>query len=198
MPRRLTAPHLACIVLVALLCAITAGWAMVLLSPQPAIAPATSATEPPHGMPLEGIAPLFGQISSTATPSSMPTIVVTGVLAAPGAGVALLSVDGRPPKPFVLNASVTETIKVSAIAPDRVDLQHPGGIVRLAPPVRASMDVLTRGRAPQSDSSVTAPPAVTPPRSASFPDENNAAGRPSAIPPPTLPLNPNPPSNLQQ
>ena len=167
--------RLASLLLFAALCAICAAWGLQLFSPRSPIAPAGAIAQPAAASDLLQAGQLFGappapSPSAAAAPSN---VQVVGVIAAGPRGVALLSVDGQPAKPFRVGEKVAEGLTVSAVMPDSVALIRNGQPLTAQAPPRPSLDVLTSGPKSGIDmpgSSGTLPPGLS--------------GGPGAPPPP--------------
>lgn len=171
---RLPLARIVSVLLFAALCAIVAAWALALLAPRPPIAPAGAIAAPQGPSDLGAAGQLFGglpQAASAATSDAPSNIQVAGVLATSGPGVALLSVDGRPAKPFGIGEPVADGLRVRAVTADTVELERGRGDapVRLAAPPRGSIAVLTAGPQRGPSGAMTPPaggipivPAATP------------------------------------
>lgn len=69
------------------------------------------------------VAVLSGQgASEPAVPAPARRLALTGVIAEGRRGVALLSVDGQPPRPFLVGARIDEGLRLHAVGPRRADL----------------------------------------------------------------------------
>jgi general secretion pathway protein C len=166
---RLPLARIVTVLLFAALCAIAAAWAIALLAPRPPVAPAGAIAHTQGPADLSAAAQLFGgvpqAVSADALAPALSNILVTGVLATTGRGVALLAIDGRPAKPFAVGETVTDGLRVRAITADAVELGR-GGVeapMRLAAPPRGSIAVLSRGPQSGGGGGATAKPAPSPP-----------------------------------
>jgi general secretion pathway protein C len=182
---RLPIARIASVLLFAALCGIAAGWALQLLAPRAPVAPAGAVAQVQGPPDLSAAGQLFGGVprATDAQVRAAPSnIQVSGVLASGARGVALLSIDGRPAKPFAVGEPVSDGMTVRSITGDTVELDRgTGGLpMRLPAPVRGSVSVLTSG--PQrSSGGANVPPVPMPVISPGAP-----AGLPP-LPPRTLP-----------
>lgn len=131
---RMIASRLTTFVLVAVLCAIVAYWAMVLRAPTPQIVPT-----PPPAAPRAAFDPtlharLFG---GGVAGAQLANVRVVGVIA-PGpthaGGVAILGIDGKPPRAFAAGQTLDSGVRIASVAADRVVLDQHGAMVELAVP----------------------------------------------------------------
>jgi general secretion pathway protein C len=125
-----------------LLAASLAHWTWLLVKPPlPALilAPAPPRPAAP-AFPVEPLlaAHLFGQASQELSgrrldnlPLSSLNLVLTGVIAAPNGGYALISVNGQEQEPFVTGQTVTAGAVLHAVYPDRVVIQRNGTLESL-------------------------------------------------------------------
>lgn len=162
---RLPLARIVAVALFALLCAIVAGWGLVLLAPRAPVAPAgaVAQAQAPADLTLAGQlfggAPVAGAGPAAAAASS--NIQVAGVLAAGARGVALLAIDGKPARPFAIGETVADGLTVRSVSAAEVVLDRGGTAVRLPAPPRGSIDVLTSG--PQRGGPAASPTAPPPP-----------------------------------
>lgn len=69
------------------------------------------------------VAVLSGQgASEPAAPAPTRRLELTGVIVEGRRGVALLSVDGQPPRPFLVGAQIDEGLRLHAVGPRRAEL----------------------------------------------------------------------------
>lgn len=104
--------------LAALVAASAVYW--VLRWPQPVMAPPVAAAAPQDAAPdAQVLARLLGQaaVATTATVVSPGgRYALTGVLAGPGPrGAALISIDGKPAKPFRVGALVADNLYLQSV-----------------------------------------------------------------------------------
>lgn len=131
----------------ALLCGVTAWWAVQLLAPRAPVAPATGMSAPAALPELKLAAQLFGaaplaQDAGAAGPSN---IEVIGVLAAGVRGSAILAVDGQPPRAYAVGERISPVQTLAAVRADAVVVNDDQSSREIAAPARPSLSVLTDG-----------------------------------------------------
>jgi general secretion pathway protein C len=129
-----------------------AYWASIWLAPAVRIAPAGSLSDQSGPMNLAQAQGLFGQVTIVAPPVSVAApsnIKVQGILAAGQKGSAVLTIDGKPGKVFMLGDKVDGQLKLIAVDVRQVTLGQDGTTARqtLPAPVKADISVLTQGAA---------------------------------------------------
>ncbi|MDL1907939.1 hypothetical protein FBR03_10875, partial [Betaproteobacteria bacterium PRO1] len=162
------APAAASLAMFALLCATIAYWALQLLAPAVPIAPAGSlagagdAADPVSAGRLFGLPSGSGSAQAPVAPSS---IQVLGVAASELRGSAVLSVDGKPARAFMVGDAVSAAAKLVEVRPGAVVIERNGARVELPAPQRPSVATLWAGPARSGEApTATAPPArVVPP-----------------------------------
>ncbi|MBC6958924.1 MAG: hypothetical protein DWB43_05235 [Lautropia sp.] len=182
------APAAASLAMFALLCATIAYWALQLLAPAVPIAPAGSlagagdAADPVSAGRLFGLPSGSGSAQAPVAPSS---IQVLGVAASELRGSAVLSVDGKPARAFMVGDAVSAAAKLVEVRPGAVVIERNGARVELPAPQRPSVATLWAGPARSGEApTATAPPArVVPP-----PPTPPAAAAAGAAPSPPAPL----------
>lgn len=176
------------------LVAILAFWAMKLLAPTPAIAPAGSVGDNASGSSVSLASTLFGvagPVQAVAPPPS--NIQVVGVLESGPNGVVIVSVDGKPGQPYVVGASIDDVTRVESVTADKVVLEQRGRKVELKSPERASIAVLSSGvgkardparaiEAGRSAAQRLAPNAAVAPAPSALPAQPGPVGIPPAMP----------------
>jgi general secretion pathway protein C len=218
------------------LCAIVAYWAMILLSPPPPIAPASQPANARSLSDPSRTASLFGQptVSSPSAAVAAPVNVrILGVMTPPArtgqgsaeanaAGIALVSIDGQPARPYSVGDTLPNGLRVQAILKDRVEFSDQGRVVSSPAPAGADPSILVRGASangatsaslasglpgvrpasPTAPGAPSAAPGVATPPAASVPANETAgagpAGQEAPMPPPP-PLAPggSPPGPVQ-
>jgi general secretion pathway protein C len=142
----------------AAVCAVIAYWALQILAPRAPIAPSGIASDQRSLPQLQAASQLFGAtVAATAAAPQPSNIQVVGIVAAGRLGSAILTVDGKPPKSFSVGTKVSPTQSLGAVRADAVVIDSAGQRVELPAPTRASLDVLTSGKARAASSS---PPAA--------------------------------------
>ena len=129
----------------ATLVAASAGY-WVLRWPQPAATPPMAAQAAEATAPdAQALARLLGQTVSVPAAAVDPAgrYVLTGVLAGPGPrGAALISIDGKPAKPFRLGAPVADNLYLQSVVGRRAVLA--AGAADGAPSLTLEMKPLSR------------------------------------------------------
>jgi general secretion pathway protein C len=175
-----------------LFCGIIAYWASIWLAPSVRIAPAGSLSDQSGPINMSLAQGLFGKVPSAApvvVTTSSSTVKVLGIVAAGLKGAAVLSIDGKPAKVYLLGDLVDGNLKLLAVEKQKVILGNDDKASRqsLAVPAIPEVSLLTRG------ATSGAAPATNPaPASASTP----LTLPPN--PPPTLPQLPTNPFNTGQ
>lgn len=179
--RRFT-PTAASLAMFALLCATIVYWALQLLAPAVPIAPSGSLADRGDAPDLASAARLFGLPagSSGAQASVAPpsNIQVLGVAASELRGSAVLAVDGKSPRAFMVGDAVSADAKLVEVRPGAVVIERNGARVELPAPQRPSVATLWAGpaRAGESTSAAAAPPVPTAPPPPAAPVPPPAAG----------------------
>ena len=184
-------PLLASLALAGLLCAAIAYWAMQLLAPGVAIAPAGSIVDYGRTPDLAAAGKVFGfqggQAGAAVTPA-MSNIKVLGV-AAGQRGSAVLSVDGKPPRPYAVGDAIAPGLVLAEVRADAVVLDQSGARIELRAPDRPSPDLLSCGVGkPRATGDAGAPPVATSSAPVFMPGPAPAppaAQAPGALPPGT-------------
>ena len=157
---------LATVLAFAALCAAIAYWAMVLLAPQAPIAPGGLVQDTRALPELHAASQLFGVTREQAAAAAPPsTIQVLGVVAAGWKGSAILAVDGKPPKMYAVGSRLTPTQSLVEVRSDAVVIDTNGLVQELPTPAKASLAVLTEGKARGAQGSQSAAPPGPPPSS---------------------------------
>lgn len=126
------------------LVSVIAYWAMQLLVPRGAIAPADSVGD--NGRPPLPVASrLFGAPNTAEAPSAPPPINVRvlGILEAGRRGVAILSIDERPARAYAVNQRTDGGSVIKAVQHDKVIIDHQGQRIEAQPPRLWSIDILS-------------------------------------------------------
>ncbi len=98
---------------------------------QTGAAPAMTASAEPAALPtadLVALARLLGHqaaVAEQAAPTSQRWALL-GVIAQGRQGVALLSVDGKPPRPYAVGSALDESLTLKAVGPRHVELAAKG------------------------------------------------------------------------
>ena len=124
MPKKLTAVLLH-LVMLAVVCAIAAYWAMRIMAPAPAnLLPAPTASAPREADPVLA-ARMFGLVQMAPMQASL-NIQAIGVIAAGRDSAAVLIVDGKPARVYLLNQEVEGGARLVAINRNAVTIERSG------------------------------------------------------------------------
>ncbi|WP_431107929.1 type II secretion system protein N [Variovorax paradoxus] len=176
-------------------------WGLRLASPAEPVAAAATMPRAAVSADAEAVARLLGAISGTeaapAAPEAASRFVLSGVVADPfNQGAALISIDGKPPRPFRVGSRVGENYVLQSVGVRAATLgtsaQGPAAFT-LQLPVRAPISVGNTGlpSMPAAPSPAARPsglfPAAVPPVIAPSPAADAAAQQsqqPQQVPPP--------------
>lgn len=140
------------LVLFALVIAIGAYWAVRIFTPQPIAAPPPLSAPPPREPDPIAAARMFGLIQVAAAVVS--NIQVAGIFAAGKDSSAILAVDGKPPRAFVLGQEVVPGTTLVAVKAEGVTLERSSGGER--------QEIQAPSRQTAMPLSTQAPGAITP------------------------------------
>jgi general secretion pathway protein C len=152
----------------ALLCATIAYWVLQLLAPAVPIAPTASLVDQREAPDLVAAAKLFGMPvggRAGATAASVSNIQVLGVAASEVRGSAVLVVDGKQPKAYMVGDKVTGDTLLVEVQSDVAVIERNGVRIELVAPQRPSVAILSGGPVgPDAATAATTPPvpAVSP------------------------------------
>lgn len=177
------------LVFFALVMAIAAYWGVRVFTPAPTAAPPPIAPPPLRDPDPVAVARMFGKVERVQAATS--NIQAIGAYSAGKDSSAVLSVDGRPARVFLLGQEVAPGLKLAEVGPETVVLESGGARQELRLPPRA---MAAFGGAPPppnftlQGNMLTAPTAGAPP-----------GGRPAGAsgqfpqpqpPPPAMPASP--------
>ncbi len=138
------------LVLFVLIAAVGAYWAVRIMTPQPIAAPPPLAAPPPRDPDPVAAARMFGLIQMAA--AAVSNVQVAGLFAAGKDSSAVLTVDGKPPRAYVLGQEVTSGTTLVEVRPDGVTLERAGGRQEVRAPSRAASVPLSANGPPASTS----------------------------------------------
>jgi general secretion pathway protein C len=184
-----------------LVCAAAAYWVIKIITPQPTSAPPPLAPLPPREPDPVLAARLFGLVQTARPAVVAANIQVVGLFAAGSDSAAVLAVDGKPPRAYVIGQEVAPGAMLVEVTAEAAILEGPAGRQELrAPPVPvASLDMapaapaFTRQGNTLSAPGSSAAPAVrpmTPPQFAPPPPLNPQQQFAPPAPPPEPPPGP--------
>jgi general secretion pathway protein C len=177
------------VVMLALVGAVAAYWAIRIVTPQPTAAPPPLAVPPPRDPDPVLAARMFGLVQAPQT-AVAANIQVAGVFSAGQDSSAVLVVDGKPARAYLLGQEVASGARLVEVRPDGVTIESQGGRQELRLPPR---QVASFGGAPPppaftlSGNTLSAP--SQPPGGATAPAPVAA---PARTPTPTPPASPGP------
>jgi general secretion pathway protein C len=164
------------VVFFALVMAIAAYWGVKIFTPAPTAAPPPLPPPPVRDPDPVATARMFGKVERVQAVST--NIQATGAFSAGKDSSAVLSVDGRPARVFLIGQEVTPGMKLVAVTPEAVVLEAGGGRQEVRLPPRAA--VAAFGGAPP-------PPNYTRDgNTLSAPTVGGPAGRPNLPPNPAV------------
>jgi len=162
----------------AFVCAMAAYWGVRILTPPPTAAPPPMAAPLPREPDPVLAARLFGLVQQQAPARLAVNIQVAGLFAAGRSSSAVLAVDGRPPRAFVLGQEVAPGNRLIEVSAEGVVIETAAGRQELRAPTRpaAGLATGTPARAYVLEGGALSPTAVESPD-----------GRAGASPPPVAP-----------
>lgn len=146
-------------VMLAVVCAIGAYWGVKLLTPLPTAAPPPVVAPLPREPEPVLAARMFGLVQQPAVQAAT-NIQVTGLFAAGRQSAALLAVDGKPPRAYVVGQRVSGDTVLAEVSAERVVLDTRGARQELPAPARPAV-AQSGGRAGPAyvlDGNVLSPP----------------------------------------
>lgn len=141
------APSIATVAAFAALGATCAYWALQLLAPPMAIAPAASLVDTRSAPDLSAAQALFGRASADAraTAPAGIDVRVLGVAANPARGSAVLVVDSGAARAYRVGETLVRELRLVEVRADAVALENAGERIELAAPPRPSIALLSSG-----------------------------------------------------
>lgn len=162
--------------------AIGAYWSVRIFTPAPSTAPPPLAPPPLRDPDPASAARMFGKVA-VAQVAVATNIQALGAFAAGQDSSAVLSVDGRPPRVFLVGQEVSPGLRLATISNEVVVLENSSGgrqEVRLPPPPAVAMS--------------GGPPVANFSREGNTLTAPTAAGGPAVAPRPAMPAPPPPPA----
>lgn len=135
------------IVMLAIVCAIGAYWGVRILTPQPTPAPPPIAAPVPREPDPVLAARMFGLIQQ-AQARVAANIQVAGIFAAGKSSSAVLVVDGKPPRAYVVGQEVVPGTRLAEVTADAVVLEADGNRQELQAPPRPMAQMSTGAPSP--------------------------------------------------
>ncbi len=185
--------HVAMLSVVAL---IATYWGIKVLTPPPASAPPPLAAPPPRDPDPVAVARMLGLVQAART-VVVSNVQVTGVFAAGKDSSAVLVVDGKPARVYLLGQEVSPGTSLEAVRPDGVTLSGSAGKQDVRIPARPVASFGGPAPAPAftlSGNTLSSPSET--PAFAARPVPPPAPGNPAREPPPPQPQMAPPPQQV--
>lgn len=195
-------------ILLAIVCAIAAYWAVKVMTPQPSAAPPPLAAPPPREPDAMLAARMFGLVQAPQARVAT-NVQVAGVFAAGRDSSAVLVVDGKPARVYLVGQEVVPGTRLAEVTAETVVLAGDGGRQEVRLPARPVAPLAAGGAPPPRAYSLegntlsvppggaAAPPPLSPPGALPRPAVPQDLNQPG-LPPPGQPGVPVPPPPGQQ
>lgn len=180
------------LVFFALVMAIAAYWGVRIFTPAPTAAPPPIAPPPLRDPDPVAVARMFGKVERVQAATS--NIQAIGAYSAGKDSSAVLSVDGRPARVFLLGQEVAPGLKLAEVGPEAVMLESGGARQELRLPPRA---MAAFGGAPPAPNFTRQGNMLTAPSAGAPPGGRPAGGAPGQSPQPPQPQPPQPTTPAQ-
>jgi general secretion pathway protein C len=131
------------VLMLAIVCAIAAYWGVRILTPQPTAAPPPIAAPAPREPDPMLAARMFGLIQQQAQARVASNIQVAGLFAAGPDSSAVLTVDGKPARAFVLGQDVAPGTRLVEVNAEGVVVETSSGRQELRAPPRPAAGMAT-------------------------------------------------------
>ena len=175
------------LVFFALVMAIAAYWGVRIFTPAPTAAPPPLAPPPLRDPDPVAVARMFGKVERVQTVTS--NIQAIGAYSAGKDSSAVLSVDGRPARVFLLGQEVAPGLKLAEVGPETVVLESGGARQELRLPPRA---MAAFGGAPPPPNFTLQGNTLSAPSAGAPPGGRPAGGAQGQLPQPPQPQPPQP------
>ncbi len=129
--------------MLAIVCAIAAYWGVRILTPPPSAAPPPLAAPPPREPDPMLMARMMGLIQQPAQAAIAANIQVAGLFAAGSSSSAVLVVDGKPARAFVLGQEVAPGTRLVEVSAEGVVFETATGRQHLPAPARPAAAMAT-------------------------------------------------------
>jgi general secretion pathway protein C len=131
------------VLMLAIVCAIAAYWGVRILTPQPTAAPPPISAPAPREPDPMLAARMFGLIQQPAQARVASNIQVAGLFAAGKDSSAVLTVDGKPARAFVLGQDVAPGTRLVEVNAEGVVVESSAGRQELRAPPRPAAGLAT-------------------------------------------------------
>jgi general secretion pathway protein C len=175
------------LVFFALVMAIAAYWGVRIFTPAPTAAPPPIAPPPLRDPDPVAVARMFGKVERVQAATS--NIQAIGAYSAGKGSSAVLSVDGRPARVFLLGQEVAPGLKLAEVGSEAVVLESGGARQEIRLPPRA---MAAFGGAPPPPNFTLQGNMLTAPSAGAPPGGRPAGGAPGQLPQPPQPQPPQP------
>jgi general secretion pathway protein C len=184
------------LVMLALLGVVATYWGIKVLTPPPASAPPPLAAPPPREPDPVLAARMFGLVQA-AQSVVLANVQVAGVFVAGSDSSAVLTVDGKPARAYLLGQEVAPGTKLEEVRAEGVTLSGAGGRqdLRIPPRAAASFGGAPPPPAYRMTGNTLSAPTDGPPSAAARPIVSQPPPPPTAPPPPQIA--PQPPTVMQ-
>lgn len=135
------------VVMLAIVCAIGAYWVVRIVTPQPSAAPPPLAAAPPREPNPVLAARMFGLVQAPQA-QAVSNIQVSGVFAAGKDSSAVLAIDGKPPRAYVVGQELAPGTRLVEVQPEVVVLESGGVRQEIRMPPRSAVASLGGGVPP--------------------------------------------------
>jgi len=136
-------PAVAHALMLAIVCAIAAYWGVRILTPPPSAAPPPLAAPPPREPDPMLTARMMGLVQQPAQAAVAANIQVTGLFAAGASSSAVLAVDGKPARAFVLGQEVAPGTRLVEVNAEGAVFETAAGRQILPAPARPAAGLAT-------------------------------------------------------
>jgi general secretion pathway protein C len=166
----------------AVVCAIAAYWAIRIATPPPSAAPPPRAAAPARDADPLLAARMFGLVQTAAAATQASNVQVVGVYAAGARSAAVLVVDGKPARTYLVGAQIAPGSRLAEVRADGVTIESNGARQQVTGPSRpaAAMPTAAPAQGFTREGNVLTAPTVTGAAAA------QRAPPPGVVPPPPL------------
>jgi general secretion pathway protein C len=135
------------VLMLAVVCAVAAYWIVRIMTPQPTAAPPPLAAPPPRDADPVLSARMFGLVQAPSA-AVVTNVQVAGVFSAGTDSSAVLTVDGKPPRVYVVGQEISPGTRLVAVEPEAVVLEGVGGRQEIRTPARPMVSLNAGGSSP--------------------------------------------------
>ncbi len=128
------------LVMLAVVCTIAAYWAIRIMTPVPTSSPPLQSAAGPREADPVLAARMFGLVQAAPVQLAL-NVEVVGVFAAGGDSAAVLAVDGKPARAYLLDQEVAPGAKLAVVTKDGVTIERVGVRQEFAVPPRQDLSL---------------------------------------------------------